>query len=178
MLNKCLFFTCHHVLILHEEALLAKKSYLRGRSDEALGDELNKLQSLSYEHLDWLKFPCLTSWNLCFQWPPDTVGYMDVVVWLYSISSEAKQGFLRIYLICKWINAHYCSVAYICIFLRANRRWHPGSMNSPPSKATQQTELQMGGFPKCYDAMFVYRKVYIIPKPWWRRCDILAFVSL
>ena len=34
-----------------EEAVLAKKSYLRGKSDEALGEELNKLQSLSYEQL-------------------------------------------------------------------------------------------------------------------------------
>lgn len=33
-----------------QDALLAKKSYLRGRSDEALGDELNKLQNLSYEY--------------------------------------------------------------------------------------------------------------------------------
>jgi len=33
-----------------QEAVLAKKSYLRGRSDEALGEELNKLQSLSYEY--------------------------------------------------------------------------------------------------------------------------------
>ena len=37
-----------------QDALLAKKSYLRGRSDEALGDELNKLQSLSYEY-PWQK---------------------------------------------------------------------------------------------------------------------------
>ncbi|CAK9037799.1 unnamed protein product [Durusdinium trenchii] len=33
-----------------QEAVLAKKSYLRGKSDEALGDELNKLQDLSYEY--------------------------------------------------------------------------------------------------------------------------------
>ncbi|CAE7209128.1 unnamed protein product [Symbiodinium microadriaticum] len=33
-----------------QEAVLAKKSYLRGKSDEALGEELNKLQSLSYEY--------------------------------------------------------------------------------------------------------------------------------
>eukprot|EP00435_Cladocopium_sp_Y103_P003010 s51_g1.t1 len=38
------------ILTEEQDALLAKKSYLRGRSDEALGDELNKLQNLSYEY--------------------------------------------------------------------------------------------------------------------------------
>ncbi|CAJ1347012.1 unnamed protein product [Effrenium voratum] len=33
-----------------QEAILSKRSYMRGKSDQALGDELNKLQGLSYEY--------------------------------------------------------------------------------------------------------------------------------
>ena len=77
--------------------------------------------------------------------------------WLHSVTTEDKWGLLWIYLICKWGNAHYCSVAYISSHFGATAD-DILCMNSHPGKATQQTELQMDGFPS---ATFVYRKVYM-----------------
>lgn len=39
------------------------------------------------------EIPVQKAAEICVQ-SPDTVGYMDVVVWLYSISTAAKQGLL------------------------------------------------------------------------------------